>query len=117
MEEIRTSCLLNRVKNEYIICSAIHYDNGIVYEHKPDNIETGFVVCGRRHSDCVITVANLLKKNLRHDTIISVKREVQGFLTSRNRFLNRKEAWKFALEVGQIESDKEEDELFSEDLY
>lgn len=41
--------------------------------------------------------------------------EVQGFITTHNRFINRAEAAKIAFSTGQIASPK--DELESEDLY
>lgn len=41
--------------------------------------------------------------------------EVQGFITTKNRFVDRKEAAEIAYSAGQIASPK--DELYSEDLY
>lgn len=41
--------------------------------------------------------------------------EIQGFLTSKGRFVDRKEAAKIAFSAGQISDQKEE--LYSEDLY
>lgn len=52
--------------------------------------------------------------------------EVQGFITNKGRFVDRKEAWKIALEQRQIvrlvssqsvDSAFEDTELFSENLY
>lgn len=43
---------------------------------------------------------------------------IQGFITNKGRFVNRKEAFKIALDAGQIdESAGVGGELFSEDLY
>ena len=36
-------------KKEYILCAAIHWDDGETYPHQPKNITTGLVICGRRH--------------------------------------------------------------------
>lgn len=100
----------------YIIASALHIQDNITYDQQPDNISSGFVVCGRRHHNCFITLsilnANQYKNNL-----------VQGFLTSNNNFLNRTEAFEVAYYNGQIRrnnidiSKLSEYELFSEDLW
>lgn len=37
------------LKEEYIICSAIHFDDSKEHVHQPVNIKSGYVVCGRRH--------------------------------------------------------------------
>lgn len=50
-------------KNEYILCAAIHYDNGIKYEHQPKNIKTGIVACGLRHCSCFIILFNLFSED------------------------------------------------------
>lgn len=48
----------------------------------------------------------------------------QGFLTHKNEFLDRKEAFKYVQEIGQCNAtqryyweDHKQDELYSEDLY
>ena len=105
---------LNRIK-EYIICAAIHYDDGKVYDHQPCNIKTGLVVAGRRHHNCIMTVAILTAKNWRK--YAAGMTETQGFLTSRDKFLNRQEAWKLAVDSKQIKTYEKENVLFSEDLY
>jgi len=93
---------------ETIICSAIHYLDNDQHLHQPKNIEKGFVICGRRHHNCIITASifNFKTSGINH---------VQGFLTNHDRFVNRKEAAKIAFEIKQIE--KETTELHSEDLY
>jgi hypothetical protein len=116
-EETRTSALLNKTKCEYIICAAIHYDDGIWYEHQPKNISTGIVVAGRRHHNSIMTVHILADMNLEKAKKFRAMKQTQGFLTSRDRFLNRQEAWVLAVEVGQIEADEKENTMFSEDLY
>lgn len=70
---------------EFIVCSAIQYMN--------DGQEEVWV-CGLRHNDCISTWYQTTGKQT-HD-------EEQGFLTSKNRFVNRIEAGKIALDSGQI---------------
>lgn len=95
-------------KPEYIICSAIWFKDGKKHEHQPKNIDTGFVVCGRRHHNCFIT------KSLLQEFSEAKKTADQGFLTSKDRFVDRKEAATIAFERGQS---KKKNILFSEDLY
>lgn len=106
-------------KVEYIICAAVHFNDGEVHQDQPVNITKGFVVAGRRHHNCFSTVQSIgsasgvegivRQKIHRHD------RETQGFLTNTNFFVDRKKAGKIAFEAGQI--DEPTDLLFSEDLY
>lgn len=97
---------------EYLLCSAIWFDDGIdTYVHQPRNIKTGFVVCGRRHHNCFTTVAMLMGIRKERPT----KEEVQGFLTNKDRFVDRYEAAQIALASGQIKEPKER--LFSEDVW
>jgi len=95
---------------EWILCAAILFDNGKEYIHQPINVQTGFVVCGQRHHNCLATVwiLNGEKK-------IDYEKEVQGFLTSSNRFVNREEASIIANKANQV--DRQPKRLFSEDLY
>ena len=97
-------------EKSYIICSAIYVLNDKIYKAQPRNIKEGFVITGRRHSDCYNTLICLnydINKNFE---------DIQGFLTSNNRFVDRKEAYNIALECGQIE-ERENKLLISEDLY
>lgn len=93
---------------EYILCSAIHFDDGKEHIHEPSNIQTGFVVCGRRHHNCFYTASLMGEK-------VKQFKKVQGFLTNTNRFVNREEAGEIAFKSGQIK--EETDCLFSEDLW
>ncbi|MEK7157744.1 MAG: hypothetical protein AAB688_01570 [Patescibacteria group bacterium] len=97
---------------EYIVCAAVWYKDGGVYIHQPKNIEDGFVVAGRRHHNCFITV-----KILRGEAIKKIEptRVTQGFISSEDRFVSRIEAASIAYKAGQINKSKQE--LFSEDLY
>lgn len=99
---------------EYILCAAVK------------RLDGGFD-CGYRHNDVYEKVA--------HEDVMKVY-EIDffygmGFLTSKERFVNRYEAWKIALECGQVKpknyekirqrgievKDGELDFLTSEDLY
>lgn len=104
---------------EKILCAAVWYNDGAgAYVHQPKNIETGYVVCGRRHHNCITTHSMLrgLAKTPNNFPIL------QGFLTNTDRFVERKEGWNIALEAGQVINlekitYKEDQILFSEDLY
>ena len=105
------------MKPEYILCAAIHFLDGIKHLHQPKNIESGFVVAGRRHHNCYVTISILHKLDLSKDSILKGMESVQGFITSNDRFLNRRESYDVAVASGQIEDDSEVKRLMSEDLY
>ena len=104
---------------EYIICSAIHYLDNNIHKEQPKNISTGYVICGRRHSNCYITVCILTVGSSDSEAIQKMKSidNIQGFLTNKNRFLNREESYKLAVEAGQIEDKSSSKLLISEDLW
>ena len=86
--------------------------------HQPKNVKTGFVIAGRRHCNCIMTMAIFLEDDLTRDRLIYLNKiGVEGFLTSDNRFLDRAEACKEAIENGQVDKDKVSGVLYSEDLY
>lgn len=96
---------------EYILCAAIWY-NRLTPEiiHNPKNTQHGFVLCGRRHHS-IIELGNKLAG-------LTLKQEdTQGFLTSQDRFVDRREAFQIAFKAKQIEGGKLSGELYSEDLY
>ena len=97
---------------EHIICAAIWFKDKIDHPHQPVNIHTGYVVCGKRHDNCYITVAIIANQSLQEYEFIPNE---HGFLTSQNRFVNRQEAGEIAFKAGQIS--KETNCLISEDLY
>ena len=35
------------MNKEFILCAAIWVNDGLKHEAQPENIETGFVICGR----------------------------------------------------------------------
>jgi len=82
---------------EICICSAVETTDGVI-------------VRGHRHGDCMVAINNMGKK-------VGMN---QGFITSKNRFVDRKTARKLQEEAEIKSSDKDgyrHDTLFSEDLY
>ena len=130
---------------EYILCAAIWYkeftcdsDSHLrIKGIQPYNIDKGIVITGWRHGNCIAVTKALT--GYRTVTIADDGGgdHEQGFLTSKNRFVNRQEAMKIAFEANQVNESKvyykhqepmckglELDEpypiynsLFSEDLY
>lgn len=101
---------------EKILCAAIWYKSLPTQElYAPNNIDRGLVLCGWRHG-CIIQQLKVLA-NLRTCTFASDAsgESVQGFLTSKNRFIDRIEA--HALFVKNGGKPDFSDELYSEDLY
>lgn len=103
---------------EKILCAAIWYkeipiqrlieDNVL-----PRNLNKGLVFCGFRHCHCMYTMVSVT--GLRSDDS-EVGEEVQGFLTNKNRFVDREEAATiFIANGGTLKYSSTE--LYSEDLY
>lgn len=104
-------------KKEYILCSAIWYDDGETYPNQPKHIAKGFVICGRRHHNCITSISII--KDEQHKAKL-VGRDAQGFLTNTNRFVNRAEAYEIARDAGQLllgDYQTKPYMLTSEDLY
>ena len=107
--EAKVKTKQHKKPEEYILCSAIKYGDTII--------------AGRRHSDCYAVLKGLLSEFTTPDKLKLPEREDQGFLTSKNRFVNRKEAWVIAKERSQIwhgltergerEIDKEVEKMFA----
>jgi len=104
-------------KPEYILCAAIWYEDLPLKKEfdsnvRPVNCDKGLVFCGFRHPHCMYSMSSVT--GLR-----SVESEVgkytQGFLTSKNRFVDRKEAALIAFDRGQVKGVF--DKLLSEYLY
>ena len=100
---------------EYILCAANHYDDGEKMIHGPKNIESGFVICGRRHHNCINMFAKMVGFPYDENGHKLMRTERQGFLTNTDRFVEREEAAQIAFECGQITQHKIV--LYSEDLY
>ena len=108
------------LKDEYILCAANHYDDGVWHVHQPINIPTGYVICGQRHHNCNYTFSLIQEDANRADTVKLMNACTQGFLTNSNRFVGRKEAAEIAVNAFQVikeEISSPRIGLHSEDLY
>jgi hypothetical protein len=101
---------------EYILCAANHYDDGKEHVHQPSNIKTGFVTCGHRHHNCIGTFAMIVGFPYSSSAQKLHNTEVQGFLTSKNKFVDREEGTRIAILAEQVD-DVYLKKLHSEDLY
>lgn len=102
---------------QYILCSAIHFDDGKEYVHQPKNIKSGFVLCGRRHHNIF---AQLLALGVEEKDYTPPQCHVkQGFLTNDDLFVTRKEAYYIAVNSGQLLTPETPDNptIQSEDLW
>jgi hypothetical protein len=96
---------------EYIVCSAIWYQAGKKFSNAPKNVDEGTVLFGLRHN--IFELLITLYPNYKQDQCT-----IQGFLTSDNRFVDRVEGLKIAIEAGQVsEKLSKNKRLYSEDLY
>lgn len=108
---------------ERILCAAIWYKDlnnlsekwveDVTGMMRPKNIDCGIVFCGYRHPSCMYQMIAITGKR-------SITSEcgnyVQGFLTSQNRFVDRKEgAAIFIASGGELKYST--NRLYSEDLY
>ena len=98
-----------------ILCSAIWFMDDETYPHQPKNITTGFVISGHRHHNCFSTTWGLKGKKKITTREGHAARNIHGFLTSDNKFVNKIKAAEIAFTCGQI--DKNIKRLNSEDLY
>ena len=92
-----------------ILCSAIYINDNLKHIHQPKNISIGYVICGRRHHNCIASFSIMTQES------IMEKEHIQGFLTDDDRFVSRNEAAEIAFKSGQIK--EEISVLTSEDLY
>jgi hypothetical protein len=105
---------------EYILCAAVWYlelpmVKGEILNNRgfrPYNVDKGIVFSGWRHGNCIYQMVAIT--GLRSVPNESGP-EVQGFLTNKNRFVDREEAAQIAFDAGQTETLLKR--LFSEDLY
>lgn len=106
------------VEKEYILCSATWYKELPLVKPEvlqmrgfaPYNVNEGVVLCGWRHANCLyqkVAITGLADS--------ASGKHVQGFLTNKNRFVNREEGGKIAYAAGQTKELKKT--LYSEDLY
>jgi hypothetical protein len=97
---------------EIVVCAAIWVQDHKNKPHGPVNIPSGTVFCGLRH--CSI-ISQLAAYGIAHKN-----RSVQGFLTSKNRFLTREEASALVKSNNQemvVDRSAIREQLYSEDLY
>jgi hypothetical protein len=105
---------------ERILISCIWYkDLPLVYVFEdnvlPVNCDRGIVFCGFRHPHAMYSMCSITGKR---SVTPEVGEYVQGFLTNKNRFVDREEGYKIAYTAGQVEGEyREGRHLFSEDLY
>lgn len=103
---------------EYILCSAVWYDNFPLEKEEilrirgfsPYNLDRGIVFSGWRHANCIYQAVSITGLPSHKMGEVS-----QGFLTNKNRFVDRKEGGEIAFSSGQTEELK--NMLFSEDLW
>lgn len=91
-----------------IIAAAIKFGDLVCFVPKP----------GRHHNVLHNLVYNY---GTGHRTAVSYEQEIQGFLTDKGEFLNRRDGLTYARERGQVirpdVGGYQGDELFSEDLW
>lgn len=102
-------------KPEHILCSAIWYDDEVKRAHLPKNVTTGIVASALRHCNCFTLLAAIYPDLDYMDSSKYKHRPMQGFLTSKGRFVDRKEGGEIAFAAGQTETLIEK--LHSEDLW
>ena len=62
-------------KKEYILCSAIWFDDGNKHAHQPLNITSGVVLCGFRHCSIFPQTGMLVKER----NNLGIHEKEQGF--------------------------------------
>ena len=106
-------------KKEYILCAAIWYKDiplqKVIDGVLPKNCDRGLVVLGHRHGQCMWTMGSLTGLRSVTNAEDGVGEYEQGFLTNKNRFVDREEGGKIAFDANQTEDLRTT--LFSEDLY
>jgi hypothetical protein len=103
-------------KTQFIIASAIWYQDVDTDDYlnlaNPYNVDKGIVVVGRRHHNCLHTFNAITKLRSVENEIGHI---IEGFLTSNNLFVDRREAAKIAFEAGQTATKIKA--LFSEHIF
>lgn len=110
----RLEAHMNNGKTEYVMCAANYYDDQVDHLYQPYNIDTGFVIGGWRHPNA--GYAYLATRGASHGNH-SWSCCIQGFLTTKNRFLTRAEALELVKSNGQLTKPIIGGELTSEDLW
>lgn len=107
-------------EREYILCSAIWYKElPLVREDfpsshlRPFNCDKGIVFCARNHLQCIYQMIAMTGKRK-----ADAGEHVDGFLTNKNRFVEREEAMKIAKNAKQVgKNTYSKTKLYSEDLF
>jgi hypothetical protein len=112
------------IDKEYILCSAIWYkDLPLIRPEvleprgfRPYNVDKGVVISGWRHGNCIYQMVSITGKR---DVPGEVGESIQGFLTNKNRFVDRAEGYEIASFAGQLNDRPRGNskKLFSEDIY
>lgn len=104
----------DKQEGEKIMCAAIWYKDMPDAIIQVAGVDKGVVLCGYRHGHIIHQFVALTGKR----SVTSEAGEyVQGFLTTTNRFVDRKEAALIAIIANQVNVTKVGKELYSEDLY
>jgi hypothetical protein len=98
-------------KEEQILCAAIWLTEVERPTHRPINTPKGVVVSGFRHGDCIGQISALTNKKL-----FEHGEHIQGFLTNKNRFVDREEGAEIWVKNGG-KLKYSTYHLYSEDLY
>jgi hypothetical protein len=101
---------------EKILCAAIWYKEQPTAKILPTNVDKGVVVCGHRHPHCIHTFVALTGKR---SVLTECGDYTQGFLTDINRFVDRSEGLRIAINADQLlqAPGLGKSILFSEDIY
>lgn len=78
----------------------------------PKNIDSGVVIAGMSHTHILYSVNAILGNRQ-----CECGKQQSGFLTTSNRFVNRKEAMEIAKLSGQMPAEFNNNNLFSEDIF
>ena len=107
---------------ERVICAAVWFKTFPILKEipsdilRPYNCDKGIVFSGHRHPHCIyqaVAISGKTQSELGQQN----KTVIQGFLTNLNRFVDRIEGAKIALDNGQITKLEYGSQLYSEDLY
>lgn len=82
-------------KKEKIVCAAVRFVRVLERTGRESNIDA---LCIRYDDECIKDLREKLERSLYSYT----EREVLGFKTNRNRFVDPREAMKIAIDAGQI---------------
>lgn len=102
---------------EKIVCAAIWYKDLPTEHFLHKGTDRGVVVAGLRHA---FVVSSLVALTGKRSVKAEVGENVQGFITTEHRFVDRKEALQIAMNANQVDETKLGNPrigLFSEDLY